>query len=633
MVDQPFERQQAMSFSMNASVLATLYGTDEALPLDMALQAGLLSMTLRGGHIVDLKVAGYEVWHGVTFLYRDPDWGTPEPVFRHIVHEAVQNGFSLQLEGFIPTQPAIDLRLKLHGDSQGTVKIEARAVPRGDILTNRIGLCLMHPMHAMGRAIEIEHVDGRISRSTFPEQVPAWPPFTGVRGIRHEFAPGHWAQVRFLGDDFEFEDQRNNADASFKTYSRSNSMPRPYVLRSGAAIEQSLTLTIEAATLPLQCVPAQDAQVRAVSLKAFSQVARMPQLGLAIAPSDAQASPLMLAALAELSPSLLHLMLTRPEQPVQWAGIAQLLSISGAKLRLDVTEGVTAASLAQLAMTLGDVGIKPESVAVFPGPALSISAARQAFPGCAIGGGTPHFFAQFNRMEDVGPADFLSFTVCPTVHGADDASPMAGLQSLPSLLATARTRYPGRSLRIGPSSLGARSSPLGLQPESDGTRRMALAKRDPRSRGLFGAAWLIGHVAMAARGGAEAVSVMSLCGDAGVLDESIDGRLLRHPTFFVLKQLAHLKLMQDVTVMYDMHVVALASAGNDRADWLVANLTNAPINVFVGDNFSACVMDATAWHAYARGWAVSPWRKLSVDLVDIDGVLQLDAFAIAIVTP
>ena len=633
MADKPIERQQVTSLVMNASVLTALYGTDEALPLDVALQAGLLSMTLRGGHLVDLKVAGYEVWHGITFLYRDPDWGTPEPVFKRIVHEVVENGFLLQLEGFIPTQPAIDLQLKLHGDSQGTVKIKARAVPRGDILTNRIGLCLLHPMHAMGRAIEIEHVDGRISRSTFPEQVPAWPPFTGVRGIRHEFAPGHWAQARFHGGDFEFEDQRNNADASFKTYSRSNNMPRPYVLHSGAAIEQSLTLKIEAAAVPLQCAPAQDAQVRAVSLKAFSHAARMPQLGLAIAPSDAQASPLILAALAELSPSLLHLTLTLPEEPVQWAGIAQLLLVSGAQLRLDISAGATTASLSQLALTLHDVGIKPESVAVFPGHALSITATRQAFPGCAIGGGTPHFFAQFNRMEDVGPADFLSFTVCPTVHGADDASPMAGLQSLPSLLATARARHPERSLRVGPSSLGARSSPLGKQPESNGTRRMALAKRDPRTRGLYGAAWLIGHVALAARGGAEAVSVMSLSGDAGVLDETIDGHLLRHPTFFVLKQLARLKLTQDVTVATTEHVVALASTSDGRAEWLVANLTNAPVNVSVENHFSACMMDASAWHAYASGWAASPWRKFSVNLVDIVGVLQLDAFAIAIVTP
>ena len=62
---------------MAASVLSALYGTDEALPLMVALRAGPLSMKLRGSHIVDLEVGGCEVWHGVTFLYRDPDWGTP----------------------------------------------------------------------------------------------------------------------------------------------------------------------------------------------------------------------------------------------------------------------------------------------------------------------------------------------------------------------------------------------------------------------------------------------------------------------------------------------------------------------------------------------------------------------------
>ena len=41
MVNGPFERQQATGLSMNASVLAALYGKDEALALDVALQGGV----------------------------------------------------------------------------------------------------------------------------------------------------------------------------------------------------------------------------------------------------------------------------------------------------------------------------------------------------------------------------------------------------------------------------------------------------------------------------------------------------------------------------------------------------------------------------------------------------------------
>lgn len=258
---------------------------------------------------------------------------------------------------------------------------------------------------------------------------------------------------------------------------------------------------------------------------------------------SAQASPLVQAALAAISPPLLHLTLALSGQPVQWTGIAQLLSVSGARLRLDLTAGITAASLVRLAMVSSDASIKPEPVAVFPATPSAVTAARQAFPGSAIGSGTRHFFAQLNRMEDVGPADFLGFTVCPIVHSA------------------------------------------------------------------------------------EAVSVMSLRGDAGVLDETVDGRLLRHPTFFVLAQLARLKTLRAVTVSNLAGVVALAGACNGRDDWLIANLTSQTVDLTVSNAMPARVMDAAAWQAYVSGQAESPWRVLCMKHA---GVMQLDAFAIAL---
>jgi len=624
MVAEPSDPLPTAAQLTSAAVRIALYGTDEALPRALTLRAGPLSMTIRGAEIVDFKVAGYEVWHGVSFLYRDPDWGTPEPVYQRVKHDIGGDGFSLQLEGYIPTQPAIDVVLTLHGDAQGVVKIQARAVPRADILANRIGLCIMHPMQAIGGALEVERVDGRISHAVFPAQVPPWPPFTGICAIRHEFAPGHWAHVRFQGDDFEFEDQRNNADASFKTYSRSNSMPRPYVLRGGVVIEEALTLCIEPATVALE--PAAK-PTRPLRVDACAETARMPQLGLAITATDAQASPLLRAALAEIAPPLLHLTLSLPDEPVEWIGIAELLSAARARLRLDLLAGGTAAALIRLARGMRDAGIEPESVAVFPGAPSILAAARLAFPGSAIGSGTPHFFAQFNRMDAVGPTDFLSFTICPTVHSADDATPMAGLQSLPSLLATARASYPERAMRIGPSSLGARSSPLGNLSASDGTRRVALAGRDPRTRGLFGAAWLLGHVAQAARAGAAAVTVMSLRGDAGIVDHAIDGRLLRHPTFFVLAQLARFKRIQSVTVSKHTAVVLLAGVCDGRAVCLIANLTSQAVAVTVRDAGPTCVMDSAAWRAYVSGEAQSPWGAV---VVGHSKLLQLDAFAIAL---
>ena len=48
-----------MALADNAAVLTALYGTDEALIPDVTLHAGPLSMTLRGGSIVDLPAASY----------------------------------------------------------------------------------------------------------------------------------------------------------------------------------------------------------------------------------------------------------------------------------------------------------------------------------------------------------------------------------------------------------------------------------------------------------------------------------------------------------------------------------------------------------------------------------------------
>jgi hypothetical protein len=119
---------------------------------------------------------------------------------------------------------------------------------------------------------------------------------------------------------------------------------------------------------------------------------------------------------------------------------------------------------------------------------------------------------------------------------------------------------------------------------------------------------------------------MSLRGDAGVLDETSDGRLLRNSTFFVLEQLARLKPLQPVTVSNAMHVVALASACDDQTDWLIANLTAQVVDLTVGGGVPVRIMDAAACQAYASGRATSPWQEFRVGHA---GALQLDAFAIA----
>ena len=134
----------------------------------------------------------------------------------------------------------------VEGDTSGSIRFAIEAQPDADLPTNRTGLCVLHPLSAAGGRLEIEHADGRLSQSTFPTLISPWQPFTQIRALRHEFLQGCWARCRLDGDVFEMEDQRNFSDASYKTYSRSNLMPRPYRLAAGERIRQSATLTLEA---------------------------------------------------------------------------------------------------------------------------------------------------------------------------------------------------------------------------------------------------------------------------------------------------------------------------------------------------------------------------------------------------
>lgn len=556
---------------MNPAGLRLLFGTDEPVAPALELRSGRLQTHLRGTRLGPVTCDGHEVWHGIDFLHRDADWGTPAPQVEHLEHSASASGFRAHLRGRIAAAAEIAFEIHIEAD-EGRLRYEVSAVADADLATNRTGVVLLHPLAACGRRVEVEHTDGRSSLSTFPTLIAPWPPFMLVRAIRHEYADGAWAACRFAGDEFELEDQRNNADASFKTYSRSNLMPRPYVLRAGAMLRQSVDLRIEACPAAPHAVAGRPVQVR------IGDVAgNLPAVGTAIGTADLRGSPNLSTALRQLAPAHLHLC-AEASEPVDAAGLGRLLAEApGCALHLEITglrAGQAAVQLASIAGPLHAAGLAPAAIAVFPSVPPILEAARRAFPHARIGGGTPFFFTQLNRIEDVGSCDFLCFGTSAVVHGADDEEIMAGLHSLPSMIATLRHRHGGVPVHVGPSSIGARRSPLGRQPESDGTRRLALARRDPRTRGLYGAAWALGYVAQLVQTGVQAITLFDLAGDA-----ALAGDRGTTPAFELLRQLAQPARWRRVEVSDPASVAALALQAGGRDRTLLANLRADMIEV------------------------------------------------------
>jgi hypothetical protein len=155
------------------------------------------------------------------------------------------------------------------------------------------------------------------------------------------------------------------------------------------------------------------------------------------------------------------------------------------------------------------------------GPTLAeiYRAARAAFPGVRLGGGTFAFFTELNRKRPpTENLDFVTHTTCPIVHAADDVSVMETLEALPYVVQSAKAFIDGKAYCIGPSSIPARLNPYGASTASNpGNGRVCLADMDPRQRGLFGAAWTLGYVAALAGGGLSAITLGAATGPAGMI--------------------------------------------------------------------------------------------------------------------
>ena len=231
--------------------------------------------------------------------------------------------------------------------------------------------------------------------------------------------------------------------------------------------------------------------------------------------------------------------------------------------------------------------------------------------------------------------DHLSFSTSSLVHGADDESVMAGLQSLPWMMETLASTHPGVPVLVGPSAIGTSASPLGAQPHSDGSRRLALARHDPRSRALFGAAWLLGYVASCVKAGVDGLSLLTLFGPSGLLREK-GGRLRPCPGFYVLQSLNEGQQWQVDESLQDLGVVCITRRdANATALVLLANLGTqevavAPEVITLGRDLQTSkiqLIDAAAWQAFDAGLSSSPWRSVRDD----GAPLGLPPLAIALV--
>lgn len=456
---------------------------------------------------MDIRYAGVEIWRTVMFLYRDPAWGTPRHAVATRSTDVREDGFALSLTGRCPAVPAIRWSTDLKGFPDGRIQYSVEVEVVDDLLTSRTGLCVLHPASAAGAALEVEHVDGRVSRSRFPERISPWQPFTQIRALRHRFAPGGWAVCQFEGDDYEMEDQRNFSDASFKTYSRSNFMPRPFRLDAGAVFRRSITLRLDQRPRFLRRAVAVEQMKVTVTTDRDRQ---LPAMRLLVS-ADELAESTGTRAPSHLRVDLRRWSPAAPETPLPSIdSFANTVSPSRLDLLLADDADATVAC-EKLAAACEEHRLTVSELAIFPTSGRAVEAARSCFPDTRIGGGTPYFFMHLNRMVLPPRLDFVTYTTCPIIHVADDVSVMQSLCTLTEQVATVRARGVSAPVHVGPIGIGMSLDPFGVDVRQEPGYPVAMASDDPRDHSVFGQAWVLGYLCRMASAGVASVTLAHAC--------------------------------------------------------------------------------------------------------------------------
>ena len=512
------------------------YGKDEPLPEQTQLRAGPLSMIFEAGDLRYIRFGDHEILRRVYVAIRDHNWDTILPQLSNVQIEGEEDAFRITYD-VVNKSADVDFFWQgtITGDTNGTVTFSMDGEARSTFRRNRIGFCVLHPMGCAGAPCRIEKVDGGVEESTYPisiapqylidGEIKPVAPFNNMRAVRYGVASGVEAEVRFEGEIFEMEDQRNWTDASYKTYGTPLSEPFPVKVPAGTKISQRITLALKTGTEP--STERQEAKAQPLTFGITSTDPRpLPQIGLGVA---SHGEPLNVGELERLKQlNLSHLRvdvdLTQPdyESTLRRAtDEARGLGVS-LELALFLTDAASK-ELRSFATMIEQVKPPIGAYLIFHKTEASTSAqwvglARRYLSDAKIGAGTNAYFTDLNRgRPPMDTLDLVCYSLNPQVHAFDNSSLMETLEAQAVTVESTRQFASGLPIAVTPVTLLARFNPNATGPEPEPAPGELPAQVDIRQMSLFGAGWTLGSIKYLSESGASSVTYYETSGWRGVM--------------------------------------------------------------------------------------------------------------------
>jgi hypothetical protein len=587
------------------------YGRDEPPLAARALRAGPVTARLVGRDLRNVRYGEIEVAQRIYMALRDRNWGTVPGDVSDVVVEEGADGFVVR---FTVTHRQHDIDLAWQGEivgkPSGVVSYAMEATAGADMTYKLIGLNVHHGMREYaGRPCRGLTPDGPITDAFSVEvapqlvadetEVPIFPP---VESLTVDLTDDVSVRFDFEGDTFEFEDQRNWTDASFKSQSYPPRRGGFNTIRRGERVWQKVTIT------PSGTPPAAEEDAGSVRITLGDEIAGpIPPIGLGMASYRRGLSQRETELLSVLRPD--HLRADLQLNDKQYEGdLARAIAAAtalrcGLELALHVTDDADA-QLRDVASKLG--GARIDRVLVFHASELAtdprwVELARERLrdvaPDALFAGGTNANFCELNRFRPSGDAEAgIVYSINPQIHAFDELSLAENIAGQAETVRTARAYGGGRPVVVSPVTLKQRFNAVATTGEPDPEPGELPPQVDPRQMSLFAAGWTVGSLRSLLESGAAAVTWYETTGWRGVMqgDEppSVPERFparagMVYPMYHVFADLAEWKDGRIVRSRSSRPLAVETLALSDDDGWrlLVANLTAEPQRVTI-DGFA-----------------------------------------------
>ena len=531
---------------MKLSKNVRYYGKDETLSDQIDLKAGPLNLFYEAGDLRYIKFGDKEIIRRIYVAVRDRNWDTVQPVLSNVSMNIADDSFNINYS-VNNIQGNLDFCWEgnITGKANGTITFSMDGAARSTFWRNRIGFCILLPMEYAGSNCQIEHVNGKIEDSSFPQFIAPQriikgkpspvEPFSNMRSLACQVVPNLLAEVRFEGENFEMEDQRNWTDASFKVYGTPLKNPSPVEVKTGTKISQKFSLCLKGQNESTKSSRADNKLTFSIGKKPLRNI---PKIGLDEASHGQPLNEKELLRLKtlNLSHQRLNLYLSDPDYEKKLRQSSNEANKLGINLETALFLSNEAASELQAFVELLK-NVKPPIVnwIIFHKEEMTtsekwISLARKYLKdydhNSNVGSGTNVFFADLNRsIPPVEAMDFVNYSINPQVHAFDNLSLAETLSAQAETVKSARNFSKNKHISVSPITLKMRFNPNATAPEENLDSTELPPQVDVRQMSLFGAAWTLGSLKYLCESEVDSLTYYETTGWRGVMETELGSHL------------------------------------------------------------------------------------------------------------